>query len=94
MHILLQVLKEQAAPLVQPASKKYGGSLNGVPFHQNGTKTKFVSKKQLDQAGKDSVLVNKYNDQETQATKPGKYVRKNGKLVWVPDRTQAPYNNK
>lgn len=26
-----------AAPLVQPASKKYGGSLNRVPFYQGGT---------------------------------------------------------
>ena len=89
--------KSHDGGLKKVTKNAFGGSLNGVPFYQHGakqTKTNFVPKKQLDQAGKDSVLVNKYNDQEIQATKPGKYIMKNGKLVWVPDRTQAPYNNK
>ena len=53
-------------------------------------KLKLVAKPQ-DQATKDSILVNKYNDQEVQDTKPGTYKQKNGKTVWVPDRTKAPY---
>lgn len=53
-------------------------------------KLKLIAKPQ-DQATKDSILVNKYNDQEVQDTKPGNYKQKNGKTVWVPDRTKAPY---
>ena len=53
-------------------------------------KLKLIAKPQ-DQATKDSILVNKYNDQEIQSTKPGNYKQKNGKTVWVPDRTKAPY---
>lgn len=46
-----------------------------------------------DEAAKDSILANKYNDQEVQVNKPGSYKKdKNGKVIWVPDRTKAPYN--
>lgn len=47
-------------------------------------------KKAKDQAEKDSIAANKYNDQDVQTSKPGKYI--NGK--WTPDRTKAPYNKK
>lgn len=62
---------------------------------QNGAELK--KKKQVrptnqDQATKDSIDVNKYNDQEIQAMRPGNYKQKNGKTVWVPDRTKFPYN--
>ena len=52
------------------------------------SKPKFIPK---DQAAKDSIEANVYNDQTVQDTKPGKYVQKNGKTVWVPDRTKHPY---
>lgn len=42
-----------------------------------------------DLAEKDSIIANKYNDQEVQVFKPGFY--KNGK--WNPDRTQEPYKS-
>ena len=41
-----------------------------------------------DEATRDSIAVNKYNDQEVQTMKPGSY--KKGK--WTPDRSKAPYN--
>lgn len=46
-----------------------------------------------DQATTDSIKANVHNDQEIQDTKPGTYKKdpKTGKLVWVPDRTKAPY---
>lgn len=59
-------------------------------IQKNKNKLKLIAKPQ-DQATKDSILVNKYNDQEVQSTKPGNYKQKNGKTVWVPDRTKAPY---
>lgn len=62
---------------------------------QGGGKTatkKTPAKKQLDQAGRDSIAVNKYNDQEIQTSRPGNYKpNKNGGTTWVPDRTKAPY---
>ena len=45
-------------------------------------------RKAKDEAERDSISVNKYNDQDVQTSKPGKYI--NG--VWTPDRTKAPYN--
>lgn len=41
-----------------------------------------------DEATRDSIAANKYNDQEVQTMKPGSY--KKGK--WTPDRSKAPYN--
>lgn len=41
-----------------------------------------------DEATRDSIAVNKYNDQEVQTMKPGSY--KKGK--WTPDRSKSPYN--
>ena len=43
-----------------------------------------------DEATRDSIAVNKYNDQEVQTMKPGSY--KKGK--WTPDRSKAPYKRK
>ena len=43
-----------------------------------------------DQATRDSLYANRYNDQEVQATKPGSY--KNGK--WTPDRSKSPYKRR
>lgn len=52
-------------------------------------------KKKLDLAARDSIQVNKYNDQTIQTTRPGKYKStKDGETTWVPDRTKAPYNKK
>lgn len=61
---------------------------------QNGAKLNPKKKFLQDEATSDSIKANKYNDQEVQATKPGNYRQKNGKTVWVPDRTKAPYNKK
>ena len=57
-------------------------------------------KKQIDQATKDSIEVNKYDNQEIMSSKPGKLVN-NPKFnkkdpnsraqIWVPDRTKTPY---
>lgn len=59
---------------------------------KNG-KTKKVYYK--DEATRDSIAANRYNDQEVQVNKPGSY-RKNakGKVQWTPDRTKAPYKKK
>ena len=43
-----------------------------------------------DEATRDSIAANKYNDQEVQTMKPGDY--KNGK--WTPDRSKFPYKKK
>ena len=43
-----------------------------------------------DEATRDSIAANKYNDQEVQTMKPGNY--KNGK--WTPDRSKFPYKKK
>lgn len=45
-----------------------------------------------DEATRDSIAVNRYNDQDVQVNKPGSY-KKNakGKVQWTPDRTKAPY---
>lgn len=71
--------------------KQNGGNLSKpklVSKQQNKqSKPKFISK---DQAAKDSIAANVYNDQTVQDTKPGNYVQKNGKTVWVPDRTKYP----
>ena len=73
--------------------KQTGGNLSKpklVSKQQNKqSKPEFIPKQ--DQATKDSIAVNRYNDQEVQATKPGNYKQKNGKTVWVPDRSKAPY---
>ena len=72
--------------------KQKGGDLSKprlISKQQNKQfKPKFISK---DQAAKDSIEANVYNNQTVQDTKPGNYVQKNGKTVWVPDRTKAPY---
>ena len=43
-----------------------------------------------DEATRDSILANRYNDEEVQSMKPGTY--KKGK--WVPDRSKYPYKKK
>lgn len=45
-----------------------------------------------DEATRDSIAANRYNDQEVLDTKPGSLKKnKQGKVVWAPDRTKAPY---
>lgn len=58
-------------------------------------KKQIINKAQQDEATKDSIAVNKYNDQEIQVNKPGDY-KKNaqGKVQWTPDRTKYPYKKK
>ena len=48
-----------------------------------------------DQATKDSIAANRYNDQDVQVNRPGFY-KKNakGQVQWTPDRTKAPYKKK
>lgn len=46
-----------------------------------------------DEATRDSLAVN-MGDSETGFNMPGSYVTKNGKSIWVPDRTKYPYNRK
>ena len=48
-----------------------------------------------DQATKDSIAANRYNDQDVQINRPGSY-KKNakGQVQWTPDRTKAPYKKK
>lgn len=62
-----------------------------TPTKKKSAIDNFKNRKQ-DQATKDSIAVNKYNDQEIQDTKPGSYKKnKQGKMQWTPDRTKAPY---
>ena len=78
--------------------KQEGGNLEtSKPTKTN--KTPFVvydgkGKKKVtyvkDEATRDSLYANRYNDQEVQALKPGSY--KNGK--WTPDRSKSPYKRK
>ena len=69
--------------------KEDGGQVTKA---QRGTVVdKFKNRKQ-DQATKDSIAANKYNDQEVQTQKPGSYKKnKEGKVQWTPDRTKFPY---
>ena len=57
-----------------------------ITYNKGNKKVTYVK----DQATRDSLYANRYNDQEVQATKPGSY--KNGK--WTPDRSKSPYNRK
>lgn len=60
----------------------------GFPLKENG-KTNYYK----DQATRDSIAVNRYNDDVTSAMMPGNMKKnKKGKSVWTPDRTKAPYN--
>lgn len=78
--------------------KQQGGDLetskptktNKTPFIVYNDKGKKKVTYVKDQATRDSLYANRYNDQEVQATKPGSY--KNGK--WTPDRSKSPYNRK
>lgn len=48
-----------------------------------------------DQATKDSIAANRYNDQNVQINRPGFYKKNTkGQVQWTPDRTKAPYKKK
>ena len=78
--------------------KEDGGEIEKA---QKGTKAvdKFKNRKQ-DQATKDSIAINKYNDIELMDSRPGTW-KKNKNFnskdpnsrshIWTPDRTKAPY---
>ena len=78
--------------------KQEGGGLetskptktNKTPFVVYDSKGKKKVTYVKDEATRDSLYANRYNDQEVQALKPGSY--KNGK--WTPDRSKSPYNRK
>ena len=78
--------------------KQEGGNLetskptktNKTPFVVYDSKGKKKVTYVKDEATRDSLYANRYNDQEVQATKPGSY--KNGK--WTPDRSKYPYKKK
>lgn len=78
--------------------KQQGGDLetskptktNKTPFIVYNDKGKKKITYVKDQATRDSLYANRYNDQEVQAIKPGSY--KNGK--WTPDRSKSPYKRK
>lgn len=57
-----------------------------ITYNKGNKKVTYVK----DQATRDSLYANRYNDQEVQALKPGSY--KNGK--WTPDRSKSPYKRK
>lgn len=63
-----------------------------IETDKNGKNKKVYYK---DEATRDSIAVNRYNDQETQVNKPGSY-KKNakGQVQWTPDRTKAPYKKR
>lgn len=45
-----------------------------------------------DRATRDSIAVNKYNDQTIQTTRPGTYKKNSqGQIQWTPDRSKYPY---
>lgn len=94
----IKSLKHQCADDEVLVYYKTGGQLGcKCTKAQNGAelkKKKQVKPTNQDQATKDSIAVNKYNDQEIQAMRPGNYKQKNGKTVWIPDRTKSPYNKK
>jgi len=60
-----------------------------IETDKNGKNKKVYYK---DEATRDSIAANRYNDQEVQVNRPGSY-KKNakGKVQWTPDRTKAPY---
>lgn len=70
-----------------------------IKKNQQGKKFPLIEGKKTvyykDEATRDSIAANKYNDQEVQTMKPGTY-KKNaqGKPQWTPDRTKTPYNKK
>ncbi len=78
--------------------KQQGGGLetskptktNKTPFVVYDSKGKKKVTYVKDEATRDSLYANRYNDQEVQALKPGSY--KNGK--WTPDRSKYPYKRK
>ena len=78
--------------------KQEGGGLetskptktNKTPFVVYDSKGKKKVTYVKDEATRDSLYANRYNDQEVQALKPGSY--KNGK--WTPDRSKSPYKRK
>ena len=78
--------------------KQEGGNLetfkptktNKTPFVVYDSKGKKKVTYVKDEATRDSLYANRYNDQEVQALKPGSY--KNGK--WTPDRSKSPYKKK
>lgn len=78
--------------------KQQGGGLetskptktNKTPFVVYDSKGKKKVTYVKDEATRDSLYANRYNDQEVQALKPGSY--KNGK--WTPDRSKSPYKRK
>jgi len=88
-HLCKECIKQAHEVAEESETKKQSKK---VYFTQNGQKTPKL--KRQDEATTDSIRANKFNDQEVQDTKPGKYVQKNGKTIWIPDRTKAPYNNK
>lgn len=68
---------------------KYEGGKK-FPLIEKGKDGKNKTVYYKDEATRDSIAANKYNDQEVQTTKPGSY--KNGK--WTPDRSKSPYKKK
>ena len=78
--------------------KQEGGGLetskptktNKTPFVVYDSKGKKKVTYVKDEATRDSLYANRYNDQEVQALKPGSY--KNGK--WTTDRSKDPYKRK
>lgn len=78
--------------------KQEGGGLetskptktNKTPFVVYNGKGKKKVTYVKDEATRDSLYANRYNDQEVQVFKPGSY--KNGK--WTPDRSKSPYKRK
>lgn len=72
-----------------------GGNTKRFPLYETSKSGKRKVTWYNDEATRDSIAANKYNDQEVQTMRPGSYKKnKQGKTVWTPDRTKSPYKKK
>lgn len=79
-------------------------AMNKISKDQKGKKFPLIEKGKdgknrtvyyKDEATRDSIAANRYNDEEVQSMKPGSYKKnKYGKVQWTPDRTKYPYKRK
>ena len=103
----IKSLKHQCAEDEELYYYKKGGKVGcGCKKKENGGEVekaqkgiKAVDKFKKDQAAKDSIEANVYNNQDiqnnTSGKTPGSYKKDDkGKMQWTPDRTKSPYNKK
>lgn len=84
---LTKKVKKQKGGVVESKVPTKTHTIPLTRYDGNGRKTTTYFP---DLASRDSVMVNRYKDwEEIPSTKPGNW---NKKGIWVPDRTQHPYN--